>query len=106
MLCLLIGGSGVGYVWQKGQISDLGKQVLKREEHMADLLKKNEDLKRQLNGMRSQWALEKSITDFKLGLGRPQQGQIWPLPEPSREAPRTSQESRLATRDAVGRAMP
>ena len=31
LLCLLIGGSGVGYVWQKDQIYQLGQQIRKRE---------------------------------------------------------------------------
>jgi len=68
LLCLLIGGSGVGYVWQKGQINELGKQRLKREQHLAELLKQNEKLTTQLNTMRLPWMLEKNIADLKLGL--------------------------------------
>ena len=30
LLCLLIGGSGIGYVWQKDQISQLGQQIGKQ----------------------------------------------------------------------------
>ena len=35
LLCLLIGGSGVGYVWQKNQIYELGQQIKKRELRLA-----------------------------------------------------------------------
>ncbi len=46
LLCLLIGGSGVGYVWQKDQISQLGQQIKKRELRLADLENQSEKLKR------------------------------------------------------------
>ena len=106
LLCLLIGGSGVGYVWQKGQINELGKQRLKREQHLADLLKQNEKLTTQLNTMRLPWMLEKNIADLKLGLVRPQPAQIWYLPEPGRESRRVVGENQLAAQDARAVAMP
>ena len=31
LLCVLIGGSAVGYVWQKSQIEQLGDQIKQRE---------------------------------------------------------------------------
>ena len=37
LLCLLIGGSGVGYVWQKSQIHELGKMIKARENKVAEL---------------------------------------------------------------------
>ena len=106
LLCLLIGGSGVGYVWQKGQINELGKQRLKREQRLAELLKQNEKLTTQLNTMRLPWMLEKSIADLKLGLVRPQPAQIWCLPEPGRESRRAVGENQLAAQDARASGMP
>ena len=53
LLCLLIGGSGVGYVWQKDQISQLGKQITRRERQLALLADQNEKLRKQLGTMRS-----------------------------------------------------
>src|SRR6266550_64713 len=88
LLCLLIGGSGVGYVWQKSQITELGKQKLKLEQRLAALLKQNEILNTQLSTQRLPWALEKSIRDWKLGLVPLQPAQIWRLPEPARETAR------------------
>ena len=32
-LCFLIAGSAVGYVWQKSQIYELGRQIRQRELH-------------------------------------------------------------------------
>jgi hypothetical protein len=106
LLCLLIGGSGVGYVWQKGQINELGKQRLKREQRLAELLKQNEKLNTQLNTMRLPWMLEKNIADLKLGLVRPQPAQIWYLPEPGRETVRAGGESQLAAQGARASGMP
>ena len=34
LLCLLIGGSAVGYVWQKNQIYQLGQQIKLREANL------------------------------------------------------------------------
>ncbi|HEY2951789.1 MAG TPA: hypothetical protein VGK40_04350, partial [Verrucomicrobiae bacterium] len=36
-LCLLIGGAGVGYVWQKTQILELGRQITQREARLDQL---------------------------------------------------------------------
>ena len=82
VLCLLIGGSGIGYVWQKNQIYELGKQISKREQKVNALAKQNQDLRAQLAMMRLQTYLEPRIK--KLGLVVPDNSQIWHLPEPPR----------------------
>ncbi len=87
LLCLLIGGSGVGYVWQKDQIDRLGKQILQRERRLAELEDQNEKLRKQLGAMRSPRFLEMKIKELNLGMGPAQQGQVKVLPEPSRELP-------------------
>ena len=53
LLCLLIGGSGVGYVWQKDQIYKLGQQIKKREVRLRELADNNEKLRKQLGTMLS-----------------------------------------------------
>ena len=106
LLCLVIGGSGVGYVWQKSQIAELGKQRLKREQHLSELLKQSEKLTTQLNTMRLPWYLEKSIADFKLGLVRPHPSQFLWLTEPAREPTRPGREGQLAAQDGRGPATP
>jgi hypothetical protein len=96
LLCLLIGGSGVGYVWQKSQIHELGKQMLKREQHLAELAAQNESLKEQLNKMRLPGVLERRIVEMKLGLVRPQPAQFWRLPEPARDSLQAGREKHAA----------
>jgi hypothetical protein len=87
LLCLLIGGAGVGYVWQKDQIVRLGQQIKKREIRLADLEEQNEKLKKQLATMRSPRFLEMRIKELNLGLVAPPLGQVWRLDEPAGEAP-------------------
>jgi len=96
LLCLLIGGSGVGYVWQKDQIAQLGQQIKKRELRLADLENQSEKLRKQLAMMRSPAALERRIQDLGLGLGPPQQTQVWRLTEPARDLPRRERERQYA----------
>jgi hypothetical protein len=87
LLCLLIGGAGVGYVWQKDQISRLGKQILLRERQVAELHEHNERLARQLGMMHSPAYLERRIRELNLGLVPPQPSQVFRLREPGPERP-------------------
>src|SRR5271169_1928623 len=52
-LCLLIGGSAVGYVWQKSQVYQLGKQIHETESRLAQLERNNQMLADQLADLRS-----------------------------------------------------
>jgi len=92
LLCLLIGGSGIGYVWQKSQIDELGQQIRKREIHLKDLQDQNEKLRRQMAFMRSPPFLEARIKELNLGLVPPQPSQVWYLPEPVPESNRPIRE--------------
>jgi hypothetical protein len=87
-LCLLLGGAGVGYVWQKDQILRLGEQQQKREIALAEIRNKNEKLVAKLAEMRSTEFIERKIRELKLGLALPQPSQIHQLIEPPRYAPR------------------
>jgi hypothetical protein len=97
LLCLLIGGSGVGYVWQKDQISQLGQQIKKRELRLDDLKNQSKKLRNQLAIMRSPPFLERRIQELGLGLGPPQQTQLWRLAEPARDLPWPERERQYAT---------
>jgi hypothetical protein len=97
LLCLVIGGSGVGYVWQKDQISQLGQQIKKREVRLQVLLDQSDKLRRQLGTMRSPPYLERRIQELGLGLVRPQPAQVWQLSEPVRDAARPESEQQYAT---------
>jgi len=106
LLCLLIGGSGVGYVWQKDQISQLGQQIKKREVRLRELGDQNEKLKNQLGTMQSPHVLEMRIKELNLGLVQPEPAQVWQLPEPSRESSSPRADRRYAARDALGASVP
>jgi len=100
LLCLLIGGSGVGYVWQKNQIYQLGQQIKKREICLGKLEDQNEKLKNQLGTMRTVQYLEKRIKELNLGLAAPQQSMVWRLVEPPRELPKPGPEHQLAAQES------
>lgn len=85
LLCLLIGGSGVGYVWQKDQIRRLGQQIRERELRLSQLEEENEKRKKQLATMHSPGYLETRIRELNLGLVQPQLSQVWRLSEPPHE---------------------
>jgi hypothetical protein len=106
VLCLLIGGSGVGYVWQKDQISHLSRQQLQRELRLVELASQNEKLRKQLGTMRSPAFLEMRIRELNLGLVRPEPSQVWRLPEPSRDLSAQGPERQYAARDARVATMP
>jgi len=105
LLCLLIGGSGVGYVWQKNQIYELGQQIRRRELDLASLENQNEKLKKQLAWMYSPRYLEPRIKELNLGLGPPQPQQKWLLKLPAAKALLTDREPQLAAGLAPGPAL-
>lgn len=97
LLCLVIGGSGVGYVWQKNQIYELGKQIKQREQRLGALEQQGEKLKKQLATMRTVQSLEDNIKRLNLGLAQPQMSQVWHLAEPSRDVTKpTTNETQYA----------
>ena len=87
-LCLLIGGSGVGYVWQKSEIDQLGQQIRRREQRLSALREQNEQQKRRLAWMRSPQFLDQRIKELNLGLVQPEPSQVCRINEPMPDAPR------------------
>jgi cell division protein FtsL len=80
-LCLLIAGSAVGYVWQKSQIYQLGKQIHQTELRLTQLSRDNKKLEDQLADLRSPVMLDQRAQS--LGLVPAQPMQVVRLPEPS-----------------------
>jgi len=93
VICLLLGGSGVGYVWQKDQIVRLSRQYKLRETQLIRLEDQNDKLRKQLANMRSVSFLEGRIKALNLGLVPPQPSQIWRLTEPASDLSAPDQES-------------
>jgi hypothetical protein len=81
-LCLLIAGSAVGYVWQKGQIYQLGQQIRQRESRWTQLKNANQRLGDQLASLRSPVMLDQRARELNLGLTPAQPLQSLRLPEP------------------------
>jgi hypothetical protein len=82
LLCLIIGGSGVGYVWQKTQIDELGREIRRRETDLLQKRESNKKLRDQLAMLRSPAKLDQRARELNLGLSQPQPAQIWRLAEP------------------------
>jgi cell division protein FtsB len=82
-LCMVIAGSAVGYVWQKGQIYLLGQEIRQNESHLAQLRNENQRLDDQLAILRSPIMLDERARALNLELVPAQPQQVWRLPEPS-----------------------
>jgi cell division protein FtsB len=67
-ICLLIGGSAVGYVWQKSQIDRLGQQIRLRETKLAQLQSDNKQLGDQISILHSPVMLDQRAKELNLGL--------------------------------------
>lgn len=81
MLCLFIGGSGVGYVWYKSQLDLLGKQIKERENRLGELQDENKMARAQLAELCSPIRLEARVKSLNLGLIAPPVSQIVRLVE-------------------------
>jgi cell division protein FtsL len=81
-LCFIIAGSAVGYVWQKSQIYELGREIRQREIRLTQLKSENQRLTDQLTILRSPVMLDQRARALNLGLIPAQPGQVYRLPEP------------------------
>ena len=81
LICLLLGGSAIGYVYQKNQLIELGKQIQKGEQALKGLSDNNARLQRQLATLQSTYYLEQRNKQLNLGLIQPAQSQILTIVE-------------------------
>lgn len=75
-LCLLIAGSAIGYVWQKSQIMQLGKQISVTEKQLDKLRADNANMENQLSILRSPVMLDQRVRQLNLGLVPAQPSQV------------------------------
>jgi hypothetical protein len=103
LLCLVIGGFGIGYVWQQSQIDELGAQIRIRENELNKLVEENRIRRRSLNNMFSPPFLERRIRELNLGLVQPQPSQKWVLRElpPDDPAPMQNRPRDYAARSGI-----
>ena len=81
-LCLLIAGLALGYVWQKSQIYQLGRQITACESRLIQIRDENQRLSDQLAVLRSPVVLDQRVRELRLGLVPAQPMQIYQLVEP------------------------
>ncbi|HVR36036.1 MAG TPA: hypothetical protein VMS21_09310 [Methylomirabilota bacterium] len=70
-LCLLIGGAGIGYVWQKDQVHELGARIKDRENRLSELRYENEKRRQRLDLMLTTEMIERKARQLGLGLQAP-----------------------------------
>ena len=101
LICLLLGGSAIGYVYQKNQIFELGRQVQKSEQRLNTLRDNNAKLQKSLLTLQSGVYLEQRAKQLNLGLVQPAQSQILTLIEvPATAVPKSQP---LIAEQEVGR---
>ena len=89
---LLIGGSAVGFVWQKSQIDQLGLQIAGREKRLLQYERDNQKLKSLVTDLHSPVTLDQRVKFLNLGLAPAQPTQVVRLneaaPAPDGASPR------------------
>ena len=76
LLCLFLGGTAMGYVWQKSQIHQIGTEVRKKEVRLELLKGDNEGWQQVRAEMRSTQNLYERVRKLGLGLAMPQPEQV------------------------------
>ena len=81
LLCSLICGSAIGYVWQKNEIYRLGQQFSQRSAKLKQLRDDNQRLTDQIGFLRSPPQLDRRAKELHLGLVQAQPLQVVRLVE-------------------------
>ena len=82
LLCLLIGGSAVGYVWQQEQLYKLGQQCRQLEVRLEALRHENKGWRERLAHFTSPPQLARKVRELVPELAEAQPAQFWRLSEP------------------------
>jgi hypothetical protein len=86
VLCSMLGGSAVGYVMQKNELHDLGRNITRREIVLERLILENNRRAQHLANLQGPTKIAERVRERKMALGDPAAGQtIW-LAEPLAEA--------------------
>ena len=80
-VCLVTCGLGLGYVWQKQQIAQLGKEIKGHEMSLEDLEKENKELGDTLAQLKSPQVLDQLVSQWRLDLTMPRPHQVVVLKE-------------------------
>ena len=99
-ICLVTCSLGLGYVWQKEQINNLGKQIKKNEINLEELREENKRGGDSLSFLMSPQQLDARLRQLNLNLEVPLPEQIVVLVE-QREASQTAVETGRGTKMSV-----
>jgi len=89
--CLVIAGAAVGYVWQKSEIYQLGKQIRDEETQLTQLQNNEKKLGDQLALLHSPVMLDQRARELNLGLMPAQPAQVIRVSDPPEIKPLTRQ---------------
>ena len=85
VLCSMLGGSAVGYVLQKNELHDLGRNITRSEIVLEQLIRENSRRAQHLANLQGPTKIAERVRERKMPLGDPAAGQtIW-LSEPPAE---------------------
>ena len=86
-LCMLIGVSAVGYVWQKNEIYRLGQQIHQHEAKLKKLQDANRELNNQISFLHSPLVLDQRAKELQLAPATPAQVvRLTEMPAPMNES--------------------
>tara|TARA_B100001971_G_C18235288_1_gene566688 strand:+ start:1526 stop:1885 length:360 start_codon:yes stop_codon:yes gene_type:complete len=97
-ICLVTCGLGLGYVWQKQQIAQLGKEIKEHEMRLEDLGEENKELSDTLSQLKSPQVLDQLAQQWHLDLVVPRPHQVVVLEES--DVTRAAKQPRGPTRTA------
>lgn len=76
ILSVFVCGLGLGYVWQKQEISQLGKNIHDQEKRLDGLRRENRLRSDMLDQLRSPRSLDQRVKEMNLGLTVPRPEQV------------------------------
>ena len=106
LICLFIGGAAVGYVCQKNQLNELGRQMKQRENQINELGRQKKQRESQLAELESPLNLERRARELNLGLGLPHPSQVIVVTNSIPAQPWAATEPRSAQRAASNNQKP
>lgn len=83
LLCLFLGGSAIGYVWQTQQVAKLGVERRQKENALSRIESENALKRHQFDLQLQPRALEDRVRTLRLPIGPHQPGQVIHVSEPA-----------------------
>lgn len=87
VVCVVLCGLALGFVWQKTQIAQLGEQIKEREINLEELRRANKKIGDELAELKSPVMLDQMVRQWGLDLKRPEPRQIVVLQEQLKPKP-------------------